>query len=288
MARKLFDIVDAIIAEKNNQAVLNGLQPSIDSAQTILNDLNGPSRVSDWRLWCWIVGVAIWTQEKLWDAFKIELDTKINNAPFGTTRWYQQQALLFQYGDTLVWLDDKYKYSVIDAAKQIIARSAVVENAGQVVIKVAKVVSGVVTKLSAIEKAAFEQYILKIKGAGTQTIIISDDPDDLKIAVTAYYDPLVLAADGSLLTDAAVFPLEDAINNHISELDFNGDLVLTKLTDSMQAATGIANPIITLAQAKFGAGSYSAINVKYNAHAGHMVIDGSFPLNTQITYIANV
>lgn len=277
-----------MIAEKNAQASLNGLQPNIDSSQTLLSDVASPSRVADWRLWLWLFSFGVYVLEGLWDLFRSELDEVINNAPVGTTRWYQQECFKFQLGDTLIWLNNKYQYATVDTLTQIIKRAAVVENSGQVTIKIAKLVSGVITPLSVTEKAAFTQYINLIKIAGTQTVIITDVPDLLKIAYTIYYDPLVLANDGSLISNPSVFPAEDAVNAYVSNLDFNGDMILTKLTDAIQTATGVVNPILQTASAKYGANPYSNVIIKYNANAGHMKIDPAFPLSTQFTYLPNV
>ncbi len=288
MARKDTEIYDALIAEKNAQVSLNGLQPSVDNAQQLLSDVQSPSRVADWRLWLWLYAVASATLENLWDLFKVELDAKINSAPVGTTRWYQKESFAFQYGDTLVYLNDRYQYATENLLLQIIKRAAVAENGGQVVIKVAKLVGTVVTKLSVGELASFQAYISKIQVAGSQIVIITDDPDLLKIAYTVYYDPLVIAADGSLISNPAVYPAVDAINACISSLEFNGDLILTKLTDAIQLAEGIADPVMTFAAAKFGSNPYVNITVKYNAYAGYMIIDPAFPLSTQLTYLPNV
>lgn len=288
MGRSIAEIYDSLIAEKNSQSALNDLEPGVDNAQTLLSDVASGSRVADWRLWLWLFSFGIFVLEAFWDIFKTELDDKINSAPVATKLWYQKKALEFQYGDTLVWLDNKYQYAVIDPTKQIVKRASVIDGGGQVTFKVAKLVGSVVTKLSIAEKAAFTQYINMIKIAGTQSIIVTDDPDLLKIAYTVFYDPLVLASDGSLLTDGAVFPVEDAINTYISTLDFNADMILTKLTDTLQLATGVVDPVLTLAEAKFGSNPYATVNVKYNAYAGHMIVDAAFPLSTQITYTANV
>ena len=288
MARKDTEIYDSLISEKNTNTALTYLAPSVDNSQQLLADVQSPSRVSDWRFWLWIFSVASATLENFWDLFRVELDAKINSAPVGTKPWYQKQAFLFQYGDSLVYINDKYQYATINAVAQIIKRCAVVDLGGQVIIKVAKLTGTVVTPLSVGELAAFQGYINKIKVAGTQTIFISDIPDKLKVAYTMYYDPLVLAANGSLLNNPSVFPAEDAINAYISNLEFNGDMVLTKLTDAAQSAQGIVNPVLTSAEAKYGSFAYATVVVKYNAYAGHMIIDPSFPLSTQITYVANV
>lgn len=288
MARTEFEIYDGLIAEKNAEPTLSGLQPTIDTAQTLLLDLQSPSRVADWRLFFWIFSVAAATLEGLFDLFKADVDAKIKSAIVGSPLWYQSICFNFQLGDSLVYIDNKYQYVTIDPSLQIIKRAAVIDSAPLVVIKVAKVVAGTMAKLSAPEKSAFTAYINKVKVAGTQTVIISDDPDLFKVAATVYYDPLVMAPDGSLLSDPSIFPVQDAINGYISALEFNGDLVLNKLIDAMQVAQGVINPVITAAEAKYGAFTYTPFTVKYNAYAGYLVIDPAFPLNTQITYVANV
>lgn len=286
MARTVKQIYDALIAEKNNQATLNGLQPSVDSAQALLTDVASTSKVADWRLWLWVVATGIYILETLFDSHKAEVEAIAAAAIPGTARWYRDQALKFQFGYQLVYLNDKFQYSAIDTNAQIIKRAAVVESAGQVIIKVAKLVGSTVTPLSSQELAAFDSYINLIRYAGTNTLTVSKNPDLLKVAYTVYYDPQVLAPNGSLLSNPAVFTVHDAINNHLSNLPFNGELVLTTLTDEVQKAQGVKNPVLTLAQAKYGALPYSTINVKYIPDAGHMIVDSAFPLTTQITYIA--
>jgi len=288
MARETTEIYDALIVEKDTQSTLTGLQPAADTAQDLLSDVATPSRVADWRLIFWIVATGIQKLEGLWDLFKAEIEEIAANAIPGTVRWYKKIALEFQLGYALVYIDNKFQYSTIDVSAQIIQRAAVIEVGGQVKIKVAKLVSGVVTPLTSGELSSFDAYIQQVKYAGVNTAVISRSADLLKIAYTVYYDPLVLDATGALISDSGVFPVEDAINNFISNLPFNGELVLTELTDAVQLAEGVDNPVLTLAEARYGILPFATINVKYLADAGHMAIDSGFPLSTQITYIANV
>jgi hypothetical protein len=288
MARTVAQIYLSIIAEKNNQTSLNALQPAIDSEQQLLSDVASPSKVADWRIWAYIMAIVIWTHEVLWDLFKSEVDAIVADAIPGTARWLRNQALLFQYGDSLTWIDNKYQYAVIDATKQIIKFSAVIETGGQIRLKVAKLVGGVPTKLNSTELAAFQVYINQIKFAGTNVLIISYDPDLLKITYSVKYDPLVLAADGSLISDPSIFPVENALNAYISGIEWAGIFNFTKSTDAIQAASGIVDPVITAAEGKPYAGSYAVINQNYESVAGYMQIDPAFPLSSTITYIANV
>lgn len=292
MARTVTEIYDALVAEKESMATLNGLQPSVDTAQTLLDDLTNTSKVALWRLFLFLVASAMWVEETLWDDLVLEIEDKIVKGQYGGAAWFQDQCFKFQLGYTLVWLDNQFKYTDTTTAPavaaQIIKRAAIVESGGQVRIKVAKLVGDVVTKLSGSELTAFDDYIRKIKPAGTNTLTISADPDYLKVSVRAYYNPEVLAADGSLLTDAGVFPLEDAIDNYISNLPFNGRMILTSLVDSMQSADGIVNPELLNAEAKYGALPYAAVVTEYIPDAGHLVVDPAYPLSASITYIAYV
>lgn len=286
MARQLTDIYDALALEKSTQQQLTGLEPNIDSSQQLLADLDTPSRVARWRLFLWVVATSIWVHEKLWDIFKAEVDAIVASAHPGTPKWYVAQALKFQMGYALVDIDGVFQYPVEVPAAQIVKRAAIVESNGLSVLKVAKEVSGSIVPLTVGELNAFTAYIDDIRFAGCLINIITDVPDSLRVAYDVYYDPLVLAPNGSLLLDAGTFPVEDAINAFVSELPFNGQLVLTHMTDAVQQAAGVVNPILTDAQAWWGAFAPAPINVLYVAHAGHMAIDAGSPLSATINYIA--
>lgn len=286
MSRTITQIYDALIAEKEALDALSGLLPTPDDAQTFLQDLTTTSKVGIWRLFLWTVAVAIWAHEVLFDRYEAKiLDLKyklITHTPI----WWQLRALEFQFGDTLVWNGAQFVYDPIDVSARIVKRSAVVTSSGVVRIKVAKLDGdGLPIPLSGPEITAFTAFANEQAPAGINVIVISADPDLLKVEYTVYYDPLVLAPDGSLLTDPAVFPVENAINAHIRNLPFNGVLNLTALTDSVQAAEGVTDPILTTAAAKYGLTAYVTIDANYIAYAGHMKIDPAFPLSSSITYL---
>jgi len=292
MARSVSEIYDALIVEKNTMSTLNGLQPSIDDSQTLLQALSNTSRVGIWRLFIWLVAFAQWTEETLWDDFVAFVNDLISKGQYGGKAWFQDQSFKFQLGYTLAWIDNKFQYADTTSggaiASRIIARCAVVETGGKLRILVAKLVGGVVTKLSDAELSAFDDYIKKIRPAGTKVVTVSSDPDYFKLTVRAFYDPEVLAGDGSLLSDPTSFPLRDAINGYISNLPFDGRLGLTFLVDQMQKASGIVNPELLTSQAKYGSIAYADIITEYIPDAGYLIIDPAYPLNTSITYIPYV
>jgi hypothetical protein len=284
MARSLPEIYNSLIAEKQTLSSLSSLQPSIDDAQNLLADLTSTSKVSIWRLQLWLVAFGIYIHEQLWDAAKSELEEAASNVVSGTARWYSKQCLLFQYGYPLLYLNDKFQYSQIDLNAQIIKRAACVDQNGIVLLKVAKFVSNNILPLNSTELAAFQVYINQIKYAGTQTIIVSQNPDFLRLSIDLYYDPQVIDGNGMLL-NGSTFPVHEAIESFISNLPFNGELHLSSLVDAIQIAQGVKDIHLNSASSKVGLGPYNAINVSYLSVAGYLKIDPSYPLTATINYI---
>lgn len=296
-SRTLSEIYDAIALEKANMSILNGWYTDnanpgsvLDDHQTLLSDLSSSSKVGIWRLFMFIVAVAIWTLEGLWYVFKAEVETDIDKHMAHTTRWYKEASEDFQYGDELVWNADKrrYEYELYDENKRIIERAAAEEGKGIVAIKVATIINDALAPLTAAQETAFTAYWQKFKDAGVIINIITENADLLKLEYQIFFDPLVLAADGSLITDSSVFPIEDAINNYIANLDFNGRFRLEECDAAVRSAQGVIDFQKLSAQSKYGANSYSDILVSLVAYSGYFIVDPDNTLNDLTAYTANV
>lgn len=290
MARLLTEIYNLFITEKETHAELDTLVPNPDTAQTFLDDLTSTSKVAIWRLWYFSTAVGIKAHEEVFDDHKAELEAFADTLIGGNARWLQQECFKFQLGDALVFNSTtlKFGYAVLDTAKQIIKRCAVIEIGGQVRIKVAKEDGGGnPVELTASELSAFDNYINNIKFAGTSTLVTSLPADQLRIFYDLHYDPSILASDGTLISDGVTKPVENAINNYVSNLPFNGILNLTELTDAVQAAQGVTDPVLTDAEARFGVNPFVDIDREYLADAGYMEVDPGTPLSSSITYIAD-
>lgn len=301
MARTISQIYNSMIAEKESFSSLDSLVPNSDDSQTFLTNLTSTSKVALWRLMFWVCAFAIWVHESLWDTFRTELIETGEALVTGTTRWYVNESKNFQNGDSLIYNEtiQRFVYDVIDVDKQIIEQSAGVESNGVLTLKVAKSDGGTgLEKLSVSEETSFTTYIAQLTFAGTQITIITDDPDDLKIQADVFIDGTVLYNDesnpadplnGSLLSDSSTFPIEDAINNYINTLNFNGIFFVAKLIDAIQSTLGVNNIVVTTCQAKYGSLSYSdiltATGQQYTSNAGYLAIDSGFPLADNLTYI---
>ena len=288
MARTIQQIFDAIIVEKETFASLSGLEPSVipDPSQDLLTELTSSSKVSIWRLKFWVQAVAIFVHESLFDVFKSDVETRALEIIPATTRFYVIEAKKFQLGDELVFTDGTFKFedstSAGALAKQIIKQASARDINEVVTLKIAKDDgSGGLKKLDTVpvnEKTAFEAYLNKIKIAGVKTIVISDDPDTLKVAYTIQYDPLVMKADGTLIEDGTS-PVQIAIDAYIEGLPFDSTFKVMELTDAIQAARGVVNAVADVVAAKFGALAFSDIlavqTETYLPNAGYLVTDPS-------------
>jgi hypothetical protein len=274
MARTITEIQDDIISRVTGTAELS--------------TLNSSSRVAVWRLWTYIVAVSIWALENLFDLHKTEVTNLINEKAPHSLRWYANKAKDFQYGSELAYEVDYYDNTALTedqvAEQKIIAFSAVVEQAKGLRLKVARIVDGDLNALTAQQLESFETYMNRIKDAGiTPLVVESLPPDNLKLELIIYYNPLVLGNDGSRLDGTNPDPVGNRIRDYLKNLPFNGTLVLAYLVDALQQVDGVVIPHIVQAQAKYGTLAYSAIPVMYSPDAGYLRIQEDEDLT--ITFI---
>uniref|UniRef100_UPI0039A63235 nucleotidyltransferase n=1 Tax=Ornithobacterium rhinotracheale TaxID=28251 RepID=UPI0039A63235 len=242
MARTIEEIQAEIYREKENHEALN--------------ELNSTSKTALWRLWIYIVAVAIWSLEKIFDLHRAEIDERLLELKPHTARWYRNKALAFQYGFDLLKDSDKYNNEnhteeEIEASK-IIKYAAVVESSEQrsLIIKIAGETGGKLWKLAPEVEKAFKAYISEIKDAGVAVSIVNYRPDRLKLTLRIVRDPLVLDEQGiEILT--AKQPVREAIERYMKALPFNGELSLQKLVDEIQKANGVADVSLDLAESQW-------------------------------------
>jgi len=287
MARKISEIYNAMIVEKETFSNLSTLLPTgqANPMQSLLTDLTSTSKVAIWRLMFYVVSVGIWIHENLYDNI-------IAAAIPSTLPWWNKTVKAFQFGDSLTWDGNKYVYVTIDPTAQIVTQCAIIISDGTFYIKVATTVSGALTTLTGDQVSALQSYLDQVIPAGTDYTIVNESADLLQLAYTVYIDPLIInVSDGSLVSDGAIFPVQDAINNYIQYLDqfdFNGIFYVAKLTDAIQAVIGVKNVIANTVQAKYSSLAYTDVlavaSQTYSTISGYLKIDPTYPLTTAITY----
>jgi len=259
-----------------------------------LNELNSTSKVAIWRLWVYIIAVAIWSLEKLFDLHRADIDKRLAELKPHTARWYRSKALAFQYGFDLLTDSDKFNNTghteeQIEASK-IVKYSAVVEspNEGRLIVKIAGEQGEQLQPITDAQKQAFEAYLQEIKDAGVRLSVVNYQPDVLHLQMKIVYDPLVLDSNGQSIIHATK-PIETAIKDYLKRLPFNGELVLAHLIDELQQAEGVRIPHLVLAQSKHigtngNYGAFEAIEISKIPTAGYFTIDNF----NDITYVSNV
>nr|DAU51155.1 MAG TPA: Baseplate structural protein [Caudoviricetes sp.] len=259
-----------------------------------LNELNSTSKVAIWRLWVYIIAVAIWSLEKLFDQHRADIDKRLAELKPHTARWYRSKSLAFQYGFDLLTDSDKFNNQghteeAIEASK-IVKYSAVIEskNEGRLIVKIAGEQGDTLQPITDAQKQAFEAYLQEIKDAGVRLSVVNYQPDILHLQMKIVYDPLVLDSNGQSILHATK-PVETAIKDYLKRLPFNGELVLAHLIDALQQAEGVKIPHLVLAQSKNitsggGYGAFETIEISKIPTAGYFTIDNF----NDIIYTSNV
>lgn len=249
---------------------------------TSLNLANSTSGTAVWELYADIISFVMYILHSLWTTYEQRLKTAAAAAIAHNMHWYALRVREFQLGDTLEVNNGVVGYATIDESKQIIKAAAVKQGGqGTLVIKVAKQSGAALEPLTPAELSAFEGYVDGFKDAGVDTLVISQNPDFLKLEITIYYNPIVIAS--TLQTQVEV-----AIDNYIKNLPFDGIFRKTKLTDALQTIEAIKDIKIISCEASVNyttTPNYMPIDVYYETLAGYMVLDPNYPLSGQITYV---
>ncbi|GAA4354195.1 hypothetical protein GCM10023185_15650 [Hymenobacter saemangeumensis] len=255
MARTIATIQAAIAADR--------------AARPELAGLTSPSATAIYRQIEYVVAVAHWVHETLWDRFRQAVEAFVASAPVGTPAWYADQALLFQVDEPLVVLPTgRLGYESDLPASRIIQRATAKENAqtGRLFIKVAKAGAqpGTLAALSAAEKVQVEGYYDKVGFVGVRLQIISEAADRLRVAGNIYYDPLLPVAPLKVAVVAA-------IEGYLAGLAFDGVVYLSKLIDAIQAVPGITDVQLATVEGRSGANQPVTITRVYETIAGYII-----------------
>jgi hypothetical protein len=225
MARTLEQIQASIIA-------------NIQSTPELV-EANSTSTRAIWRLFSYVVSVAILILEQIIDVFKAENEITIASAIPNTAAWLTKSVFNFQYSATnpqIIQLNNLVPYyPVVDSSLRIITRCSVVTTiSNKVTIKIAK--SEPPVALSAAELSALQGYINTIGVAGVQYNCLSTAADRVYISGDIFYD----GQYSSTIQGTVI----NAINTFLSSLPFNGQLKISDLELAIRNITGVNDLLI--------------------------------------------
>jgi hypothetical protein len=279
MARTVQEVYAAIVADKDSRPELAALTST--------------SATALWRLWCYVVAVAIVVHEQLWDVFKAEVEDIANRAIPGSLRWYADRAREFQFGFNLAFDPATYRYFYLDTASdaaiaaRIVAQVSVQEvftsNFTGVRVKVAKAAGEELEPLDTDELNTFTTYMQRIRFAGVAMDFVSQNPDDVRANLRLYYDGTV-----PLLTIQE--RVETALQQYLKGIPFDGLLNRNRFIDALQFTEGVRDvEVLSLAAKPNGSSIWSEVIRQYAPASGYYQL-GDFDTNPAtdvvITYIA--
>jgi hypothetical protein len=210
----------------------------------------------------------------------------LNSRPHNLS-WYKEQCLNFHDGFELVWLDGQFQYNnTVTEESKIIDRVAVLEsNDGELVIKVATDNAGTIEPLSAPQLVRFENYLNLIKDAGNRLRIINQEADQLRMALNVYVDVSIIdLATGKLLNvDGDVYPVQEAVESYLANLEFNGGFVKEFFKNKLQEATGVKLPLIESIEWKYAGFDFASFGEWKIPEAGYFKIEEA---DLTINYLA--
>jgi hypothetical protein len=254
------------------------------SANENLQGLNSTSKVAIFRLFAYVVAYAIWLHESFFDQHTKEVNERLANEKAGTLPWYRTMALRFQFGFDLVADKDYFDIGTatedqIEASK-IIKYAAVNEAAdsSRVILKIAGETNGVLSDFdNPSQVESIQAYINEIRVAGVQVTIINYKADQLYINLQIKRDAALLDENGMSKLDAN-YPVNEALQEFMKELDFNGELRLSALVDKIQLVPGVKDATLISAESSWidpasnGYGTPQPIFISKIAESGYFEI----------------
>lgn len=198
------------------------------------------SSVSLESIMFFIVAACCHVLEVVFEEYVKVVDDKVSMAVVASVPWYYKMAKAFQYGDSLVLNEDtqQYGYATIDESKQVVKYAAVRDRGTSVQILVSGEKDGKPVALSNSVLTVFKEYMNRVKVAGVVLNISSKESDKLSISATISVDPLVIDENGVKLSDGTK-PIEEAIENHLKDIQYGGTFNKTKLINAILSVDGV-------------------------------------------------
>jgi hypothetical protein len=238
MSRTIEQIQADIITNITNTPELS----YVDENNITRNITYNTSKRSKWRLWTYVVSVAIAIHEQIIDLYIATIEKLLAMTSAASPLWVQDKMFKFQYSVTdpqvIQLIDTVPQYPVVDPTKRIITGCSVTTAIDSTVnIKVAK--GNPYVSLDALELAAAQSMITTIGIAGVDYVVTSGNADRLYISADVYYKGQYSAIIAQTTKDTL-----DAYFQTLSQINFNGSLKMTDLENTIRSITGVNDVVL--------------------------------------------
>lgn len=210
-----------------------------------LTELTNDSKMSIINAFTWVTAAAIYSFETLLDVFTTDIAKTFTQRINGTSAYYANAMLKWQYGDDLIINDEgtAFHYATEDIAKRIITHVSYQEYYSEefkdniLILKVATGEGSSLSRLSGEELVAARAYLNQIKFAGVKCNVISRKGDVLVPRLTVYYD-------GAITKEELYDNIDDALVKFIENMKFDSLVYSQKVIDAIQQVEHVTDVYI--------------------------------------------
>ena len=221
MSRTLTEIYNEAVETRNKYLELTEL--TIDSKMSIINAFT------------WVTAAAIYSFETLLDVFTTDIAKTFTQRINGTSAYYANAMLKWQYGDDLIINDEgtAFHYATEDTTKRLITHVSYQEYYNEefkdniLILKVASGEGRSLSQLSDEELIAARAYLNQIKFAGVKCNVVSRRGDVLVPRLTVYYD-------GAITKEELYDNIDTALIDFIVNMKFDSLVYSQKIIDAIQ------------------------------------------------------
>lgn len=200
-----------------------------------LTELTNDSKMSIINAFTWVTAAAIYSFETLLDVFTTDIAKTFTQRINGTSAYYANAMLKWQYGDDLIINDEgtAFHYATEDRTKRLITHVSYQEYYNEefkdniLILKVASGEGRSLSQLSDEELIAARAYLNQIKFAGVKCNVVSRRGDVLVPRLTVYYD-------GAITKEELYDNIDTALIDFIVNMKFDSLVYSQKIIDAIQ------------------------------------------------------
>lgn len=200
-----------------------------------LTELTNDSKMSIINAFTWVTAAAIYSFETLLDVFTTDIAKTFTQRINGTSAYYANAMLKWQYGDDLIINDEgtAFHYATEDTTKRLITHVSYQEYYNEefkdniLILKVASGEGRSLSQLSDEELIAARAYLNQIKFAGVKCNVVSRRGDVLVPRLTVYYD-------GAITKKELYDNIDTALIDFIVNMKFDSLVYSQKIIDAIQ------------------------------------------------------
>ena len=200
-----------------------------------LTELTNDSKMSIINAFTWVTAAAIYSFETLLDVFTTDIAKTFTQRINGTSAYYANAMLKWQYGDDLIINDEgtAFHYATEDTTKRLITHVSYQEYYNEefkdniLILKVASGEGRSLSQLSDEELIAARAYLNQIKFAGVKCNVVSRRGDVLVPRLTVYYD-------GAITKEELYDNIDTALIDFIVNMKFDSIVYSQKIIDAIQ------------------------------------------------------